>query len=132
MDNPMNSAAQLLLMLAFSVGLGGHSLPARAAGDVARGADVFAQECAECHSPREGKNKKGPSSFGVVGRKAASLPDFVYSDAMKQSGIVWNAQKLDAYIANPRAVVPGGKMKYDGLDNAQERTDLIAYLSSLR
>ena len=110
MDKLSSSTIQLLILLGFA-SLGGHSLPARAAGDAARGADVFAQECAECHSPKEGKNKKGPSSFGVVGRKAASLPDFVYSDAMKQSGIVWNAQKLDAYITSPRAVVPGGKMK---------------------
>ena len=49
------------------------SHPARAA-DVAKGGDVFAEECAECHSVREGKNKKGPSMFGVVGRKAQAIP----------------------------------------------------------
>jgi cytochrome c len=68
--------------------LGASHLEARAAADVA-GGDVFATECAECHSVREGKNKKGPSLFGVVGRKAATVPDASYSDALKASGITW-------------------------------------------
>ncbi|MCW5614403.1 MAG: c-type cytochrome [Rhodocyclaceae bacterium] len=131
MDKLSSSTIQLLILLGFA-SLGGHSLPARAAGDAARGADVFAQECAECHSPKEGKNKKGPSSFGVVGRRAASLPDFVYSEALKQSGITWSTERLDAYIANPRGVVSGGKMKYDGLESGRDRTDLLAYLATLR
>ena len=73
------------------------SHPAGAA-DVAKGGDVFAEECAECHSVREGKNKKGPSMFGVVGRKAAAVPDAVYSDALKGGGLTWTPDKLDAYL----------------------------------
>lgn len=107
------------------------ALPARAAGDPHRGADQFAEECAECHSVRAGKNKKGPSLFAVVGRKSASIGDFAYSEAMKQSGITWTPDRLDAYIQNPHKAVPGGKMKYDGLDDAQAREDLIAYLATL-
>jgi cytochrome c len=108
------------------------SLEARAAGDVAKGKDVFATECAECHSVREGKNKKGPSSFGIVGRKAATIPDVAYSDALKASGITWTPDKIDAYVSAPKKVVPGGKMKYDGLASAAERADLIAYLATLK
>ena len=107
------------------------SHPARAA-DVAKGGDVFAEECAECHSVREGKNKKGPSMFGVVGRKAAAVPDAVYSDALKGSGLTWTPDKLDAYLAAPKKFVPGGKMKYDGLADAAARADIIAYLMSAR
>lgn len=102
------------------------------AGDVKKGADVFAEECGDCHSVKEGKAKKGPPLFGINGRKAASVADFDYSDAMKQSGIAWTADKIDAYITHPRKVVPGGKMKYDGLDNAAARADVIAYVMSLK
>ena len=57
---------------------------AQAVGDSKRGADVFAEECGDCHSAVPGKNKKGPSLTGVNGRKAGSVADFSgYSDAMK-------------------------------------------------
>lgn len=104
-----------------------------AAGDAKRGADVFAEECGDCHSSIPGKNKKGPTLVGVNGRKAGSVADFSgYSDAMKQSAITWSAEKIDAYISAPRKIVPGGKMKYDGLDDAAARADVIAYVLSLK
>ena len=104
-----------------------------AAGDPKKGANVFAEECGDCHSVTPGKNKKGPGLYGVVGRNAASVPDFSgYSDGIKQSGITWSTDKIDAYITQPRKIVPGGKMKYDGLDDAGARSDVIAYLSSLK
>ncbi len=122
-------AALLLVLAPLACTL---SLDARAAGDVAKGKDVFATECAECHSVREGKNKKGPSAFGIVGRKAATIPDVAYSDALKTSGITWTPDKIDAYVTAPKKLVPGGKMKYDGLASAAERADLIAYLATLK
>jgi cytochrome c len=99
---------------------------------VAKGMDVFATECAECHSAKEGKNKKGPSLFGIVGRKAATIPDVKYSDALKDSSIVWTREKLQAYITNPKRTVPGGKMKYDGLGDTAELNELLDYLGSLK
>jgi cytochrome c len=105
---------------------------AMAAGDAKKGADVFAGECGDCHSPKEGKAKKGPPLFGVNGRKAGTVADFAYSDPMKQSGITWTPDKIDAYITRPKKLVPGGKMKYDGLDDAAARADVIAYLLSLK
>lgn len=107
--------------------------PVHAAGDAKRGADVFAEECGDCHSSIPGKNKKGPSLTGINGRKAGSVADFAgYSDAMKQSGILWAPERIDSYIAAPKKVVPGGKMKYDGLADANARADVIAYLMSLK
>ena len=120
---------RLATLCLFSLVLG--AATARAA-DLHHGEDVFAQECAECHSVREGKNKKGPSLFAVAGRKAGVVADFAYSDSMRQSGIVWTTAALDAYIANPRKAVAGGKMKYDGLADGRDREDLIAYLGSLK
>jgi cytochrome c len=105
-------------------------LPAARAGDAAAGGKVFATECAECHSVREGKDKKGPSLYGIVGAKAAQRAGFVYSDALQKSGLAWTPDRLAAYIAEPKKVVPGGKMKYDGLADAGQRDDLIAYLAS--
>ena len=94
------------------------------------GADVFDEECAECHSIKEGKNKKGPSLFSVVGRNAGTVAEYNYSDALKAGGFAWNNDKIDAYITHPKAAVPGGKMKYDGLNDAKSRADLIEFLSS--
>jgi len=98
-------------------------------GDISKGAALFATHCSECHSMKEGKNKKGPSLFATLGSKAAQREGFVYSDALRNSQITWTADALSRYIANPRTAVPGGKMKYDGLESASERNDLIAYLA---
>ena len=104
-----------------------HAAPA---GDPGAGEDVFASECSDCHSVRQGKNKKGPSLFGIVGRKSASIADFKYSDAMRALNTVWTVDKIETYITKPKGMVPGGKMKYDGLANAKARTDLLAYLAT--
>lgn len=99
-------------------------------GDAKAGADMFDQECSDCHSVKQGKNKKGPSLFGVVGRKSASIEDFVYSDAMKSANVVWTVEKIDAYITKPKEVVVGTKMKYDGLADATARANLLAFLAA--
>lgn len=108
------------------------ALPAHAA-DAAAGSDVFKSECAECHSLRAGRHKKGPSLFGIVGRKAAALPDYRYSDALRgRSDGVWTPEKLRSYLSQPaRQANPGTKMKYDGLTDAKDLDDLISYLGSL-
>ncbi len=123
----------LLGHLAVSAALGVIALApghAHAAGNA--GADVFATECAECHSLKQGKNKKGPSLFAVAGRKAGSIEDFKYSSAMTSSGIVWTADQIDSYVTQPKKAVPGGIMKYDGLPDAKARADLIEYLASVK
>jgi len=102
-----------------------------AAVDINNGKNMFNQECAECHSVKEGKNKKGPSLWNVLGRKSASISDFNYSDNMRSSQIVWTTDQISAYMEHPKKVVPAGKMKYDGLDNPKDRADLIEFLSSL-
>ena len=101
------------------------------AGDADAGKDVFRSECAECHSVREGRNKKGPSLFGIVGRPAGSLPDYRYSDALKQARWTWTPDQLQSYLSQPaRQANPGTKMKYDGLDDARQRDDLITFLGT--
>ena len=68
----------------------------------------------------------------IVGRKAGTVADFNYSDGLKASGITWTPDKVDAYVTAPKKVVPGGRMKYEGLEDAKARADLIAYLATLR
>lgn len=107
--------------------------PALAGGDAALGAKVFSAECSECHSVKEGRNKKGPSLFAVLGRKAGEMPGVEYSDALRQSGWVWNEATLRNYLSKAaREANPGGKMKYDGLHDAQALEHLLAYLASAK
>lgn len=120
-------AAALGLTLAFS----GFSA-AQAAGNSTAGMQVYEEECSDCHSIIEGRQKKGPSLFGVVGRHAGQVADFgKYSEALKTSTITWSEDKINAYITDPKKFMAGGKMKYDGLENAKQRDDLIAFLATL-
>ena len=96
-------------------------------GDAKRGQKVF-EVCTACHAANGASNEVGPSLRGVFGRKAGSLEDFRYSPAMKRSGITWTAQSLEAFIAEPQKVVPANRMPYDGLPNARDRADLIAWM----
>jgi cytochrome c len=100
---------------------------ARADGDAARGEKRF-DECATCHSLKEGVNGVGPSLHGLLGRKAASLDDFRYSPAMKRSGLTWTPQALATFVADPQKAVPNNRMPFAGMPDAADRDDLIAYL----
>lgn len=128
LSNGLRRPVWLALSLTATLTMLGSGSLAQAAGNPGQGADVFDGQCAECHSVKPGKNKKGPSLFGILGRKAGSIADFSYSDAMKNSGITWTVDKLDDYITHPKKTVPGDKMKYDGLEDAKDRADLIQFL----
>ncbi len=101
------------------------------AQDAAAGEKVFKANCSVCHSPQPGRNLVGPSLFSVVNRHSGVIPGFHYSDANKNSGLTWTVATLDSYIAAPRQIVPGTRMTFPGLKNAQQRADLIAYLATL-
>jgi cytochrome c len=112
--------------------LGATGGPGWAAGDASKGKSVF-QRCAICHkAEKSGGNGLGPNLFGVVGRKAGTVPGFAYSPAMKSSGIAWTPDKLDAYIAHPAVVVPANRMAFAGISDAGQRADLVAYLATLK
>ena len=106
------------------------SSAALADGDPEQGAKVF-NKCKACHVANEEKNRVGPHLVGIVGRPAASVQDYKYSAAMAESGIVWDEEMLDQYLANPKDVVPGGKMAFLGLRDEEDREDVIAYLKSV-
>jgi cytochrome c len=85
--------------------------------------------CASCHTITPGgPNMTGPHLHDVVGRKAGSIADYNYSEALKSSGWIWDAARLDAWLTNPRTMLAGTKMSFVGLRDPKDRTDLIAYL----
>jgi cytochrome c len=101
-------------------------------GDPAAGEQKFAQ-CRSCHSiVKGGPNLTGPNLYGVFGTKAAQVAGFSFSDAMKNSGLTWDAPTLDKWIENPRAVLPETKMTFLGLKDAKDRQDVIAYVAIQR
>jgi cytochrome c len=86
--------------------------------------------CVACHTVKPGQNRVGPTLFGIVGGKKAAVPGFAYSPALKAQKGVWTEAELDAYIANPRAMVPGTRMVYPGMTDAAKRQRLIAWLKT--
>ena len=101
-----------------------------AAGDAKKGEVVFRQ-CQLCHTAtKNGGNGLGPNLFGVVGRKAAAVPNFGYSPALKNAHIVWSEDELKKWLANPQKLVPGTRMAFAGISSPQDIADIIAYLQT--
>ncbi|HEV7309495.1 cytochrome c family protein [Ensifer sp.] len=121
---------RLLSSLLLSLCLGAPA--AHAGGDATAGAQVF-RKCAACHTASEPVNRVGPSLLGVVGRPAASVADYSYSDAMKAfgaAGHVWDEATLAEYLLSPKAMVGATKMTFAGLKKPQDIADVIAYLKA--
>ena len=104
-----------------------------AAADLEQGRIVFGR-CRTCHYPDKGAgHQNGPSLWNVWGRKAGTQEGFAYySQALKDSGLVWNPDYLDAWLADPRGFIPGNMMMSLGVPDPQQRADLIAYLLQFR
>jgi cytochrome c2 len=115
------------LAATFTLGLAGLAI-AQPAGDVAKGAATFNDQCSACHEAKE--DLQGPHLGGVVGRKAAAVADFGYTDALKHSGLTWTPDKLDQFLADPGKMVPGTAMPA-AISDPIERRDVIAYLATL-
>jgi cytochrome c len=102
------------------------------AGSAAAQVDGSFAQCAACHTVAPNQNRLGPTLYKIVGRPKASVPGFAYSPAMKAQKGVWTEAELNAYIANPRAKVPGTRMVYPGMTDAAKRARLIAWLKSVK
>ncbi len=92
---------------------------------------AFAQ-CVSCHAVEAGKNGVGPSLAGIFGKTAGSVAGFAYSEANKNSGLIWDEATLDTYLINPMKMVPGTKMTYAGMADPAKRKEVIEYLKTLK
>ena len=128
------------------LGCGGSDQPAPAAGtaaaveetadletllasaDVKRGETLYFQ-CRACHTvEQDGTNKVGPKLWGMFGREAGAVPGFAYSDALKNSGVVWTPETVNDWLEQPADFLPGNIMVFVGVKKPQDRANLIAYL----
>lgn len=108
-------------------------VPALAQGIAADGKDEFDAKCSKCHSVDPAAPPgTGPNLHGVVGTAAGAKPGFVFSDAMKASGLTWSEENLVKFLQNPSAGVPGNKMAGGFMGTTAEiAADIVAYLKTL-
>ena len=120
----MKIAAVVLLMAA--------GAPVIVKPDPAKPPAAFTR-CATCHATTKGApHGLGNTLFGIYGRRAGTMPDYAYSDAMIASRIVWTSATLDAFIADPRAVVPETRMSSAKTADPAKRAEIVSYLKTLR
>lgn len=127
MKNKILSVSVLATMMAFtSAAKDNNEVMMQAAGQ-----EIF-KKCNACHSADGSKNTFGPSLVGVINRKAASLPRFAYSDALKNSNLTWTEANLRRWVAGNDILVPGTRMRHVQITDLAEQNYLLAYLKSLK
>lgn len=112
--------------LLFAIALAAMAVPETQAQTL-DGARLYQQRCGGCHSVDA--NRIGPLHRGLVGRRAGSVVGFRYSPALSQANFVWTAARLDRWLRDPRAMVPGTRMGFR-LANAAQRQAIIEYLAT--
>jgi cytochrome c len=104
----------------------GQPLAAQSAADEA----LFRKNCQTCHSlVADGVQRAGPSLQRIFGRKAGTLADFPYSQALKEADFSWTAEAMDAWLTSPQSYLPGTYMLYQQ-DDAEVRVAIIRYLQA--
>ena len=100
-----------------------------AAADAGAGERLWRQ-CQACHKLEDGANGTGPHLYNVVGRDKGSVAGFGYSDTLSTIEGDWTAENLSGFIENPKEYAPGTKMAYRGMDDVEDRANLIAYIAT--
>lgn len=125
--------AALLSIVVSARGAGRSAAPAAPMLPAAAAPPAAFATCNACHNTAKSEpNGVGPNLFGVVGRAAGTRSGYAYSPAMKGSNIRWARAKLDAFLADPKGVVPGTKMMIPGIKDAAKRGEIISYLETLK
>ena len=98
--------------------------------DLANGKANFAR-CQACHTLAEGGSRlMGPNLWNMLGRQVGSKAGFTYSTAMRDADFAWDMAKLESWLDNPKSFMPGNKMTFTGIHDAEDRRDLIAYIAT--
>jgi cytochrome c len=118
------SIGSWILVSALSLGL---SACGSKGGDATRGRELYAKECAACHS-LSASTENAPMHCGLFGRKAGTVPGFPYSEAMRSAGLVWDEKTLDEFLEAPYRTLPGTIMGFPGFSQEADRKDVIEYL----
>ncbi|MBK5373962.1 cytochrome c family protein [Pseudomonas sp. TH43] len=127
----MKNTASLSFALIFTAAF--FSAGVHAAGDPEAGAKIFPRLCGGCHQVGESARPGfGPQLNGIFGRPAGTSANYVYSDAMKNSGVTWDRDTLTAYLKDPKGVVPGTRMIFGGLSDEEKLDNLLAYLQAFK
>lgn len=95
-----------------------------------RGAQVF-RACRACHGlTAADTNRAGPTLHGLFGRPIATVPGYVYSDALLKMDIVWTPQTVaQLFEVGPNAFTPGTKMPEQKLTDLEDRQALVEWLA---
>ena len=92
-----------------------------------------AEECLSCHAFQPGEPElEGPTLWGIMGRRIAGAPDYVYSDALRSQQGYWDRATLDRFLASPQEFAPGVNMTFGGVRSAADRKAVLDFLESLR
>lgn len=119
----------LALFTLFAVSIINFPIEIHAADGDSNGKIVFG-ECKSCHELRDKENRIGPHLVDLFGRKAGTVQDFPYSDAMLESAFTWNERTLNEYITAPEKFLHGTRMYFSGILDPRDREDLIAFLKT--
>lgn len=92
-----------------------------------------AEACLSCHAFQPGEPElEGPTLWGVMGRRIAGAPDYVYSDALRSQQGYWDRATLDRFLASPQEFAPGVNMTFGGVRNAADREAVLDFLETLK
>ena len=95
----------------------------------AKRGEALSMQCRACHTLEQGgANVLGPNLYDIFGRTAGSAPGYAYSEVLAAGGFVWTPRALDAWLAQPFEFLPGNRMSFPGLHDANDRNAVIAYL----
>jgi cytochrome c len=107
-------------------------VPLLASANVQNGQTVAQRLCASCHSFNEGgRNGVGPNLYGIIGAPHGKADGFSYSAALKGKQGPWSYEDMNAWLLKPNTYAPGTRMAFAGINNTQQRADVIAYLKSI-
>jgi cytochrome c len=130
-DTTRRSGWRIFALAALAAAPAGAASGQTPAGDPTSGREIFAQQCAKCHTvgPGAATSNAGPLLNGVIGRRSGTYPDFNYSPQFRSARLVWDGATLARFLKAPKSTVPGTRMLFNGLPAEKDAFDVIAFLA---